>query len=589
MKIWDSTPAASIRAGVLFFLFVFAWIWMPAGPRTSPAGMSVASGILYVDDDAPPGGDGHDWASAIQFLQQALQLAADPVQGVTEIRVAGGIYRPDRYPAAPLGSGDRAIAFPLLPGVAMRGGYAGWGAPDPGVRDTGLYPTVLSGDLLADDGPGAVNIVENSTHVLISTEADAASLLDGFIIRGGNAQQNSGTNRTGAGLLIVSGNPVIANCVFEGNYALMGAAIGNQSGTPVLDHCSFTGNRASFGRGGAIYIAAGSLPVITGCVFTANVSSGGSGVGDGGAIFIETGSPVRITGCTFRNNISRTVGMVTPTGGAITNLSDNVTIVNCVFGANQSYEGGAVWNGGDGVRLINCTFAGNTATSGGAVLVFPSRIDLIGCTLTANIAADGGGISNGLFSILGVHNCVVWGNTGDQAGTAFLNQIHNNGGTIALSYSCIQGVLTPAPGEDPPNPADFPGCTESDPLFLDAGGPDHIAGTADDNLRLNPASPAIDAGDNGRVSAEGNLDLDGRPRRWDDRLRPDTGFGPAPVVDMGAYEFRPGDQNGSGRIDSVDLGALLTAWGPCAGCPEDINGDGRVDYADLGILLAGWN
>jgi len=51
----------------------------------------------------------------------------------------------------------------------------------------------------------------------------------------------------------------------------------------------------------------------------------------------------------------------------------------------------------------------------------------------------------------------------------------------------------------------------------------------------------------------------------------------------------PADFDGSGSVDSSDLGVLLAAWGPCDGaCPADLNGDGEVSSADLGILLAAW-
>ena len=32
----------------------------------------------------------------------------------------------------------------------------------------------------------------------------------------------------------------------------------------------------------------------------------------------------------------------------------------------------------------------------------------------------------------------------------------------------------------------------------------------------------------------------------------------------------------------------ISAWGPCAGCPEDLNGNGNVDFADILELLAVW-
>ena len=46
-----------------------------------------------------------------------------------------------------------------------------------------------------------------------------------------------------------------------------------------------------------------------------------------------------------------------------------------------------------------------------------------------------------------------------------------------------------------------------------------------------------------------------------------------------------GDLNHDGKIDSADLGFLLTAFGSCPGCEEDLYADGKVDSADLGVLL----
>ena len=49
----------------------------------------------------------------------------------------------------------------------------------------------------------------------------------------------------------------------------------------------------------------------------------------------------------------------------------------------------------------------------------------------------------------------------------------------------------------------------------------------------------------------------------------------------------PGDLNGDGMVDLVDLGILLADFG-CSGgnCVGDIDGDGDTDLADLGILLS---
>ncbi len=54
-----------------------------------------AGSVRYVDDDAPPGGDGTSWDTAYRFVQDALAFACDPKNGVTEVRVGQGTYLPN--------------------------------------------------------------------------------------------------------------------------------------------------------------------------------------------------------------------------------------------------------------------------------------------------------------------------------------------------------------------------------------------------------------------------------------------------------------------------------------------------------------
>ncbi len=53
-----------------------------------------------------------------------------------------------------------------------------------------------------------------------------------------------------------------------------------------------------------------------------------------------------------------------------------------------------------------------------------------------------------------------------------------------------------------------------------------------------------------------------------------------------------GDFNGDGVVNTIDLLALLAAWGDCPTppepCPIDVNGDGTVSVLDLLTLLANW-
>jgi hypothetical protein len=109
-------------------------------------------------------------------------------------------------------------------------------------------------------------------------------------------------------------------------------------------------------------------------------------------------------------------------------------------------------------------------------------------------------------------------------------------------------------------------------LLADAQEWDGIDGTDDDDLRLAPGSPCIDAGDNATVPEDGTdldddgdpdepcpLDFAGSPRFYDDTTTDDTGAGDPPIVDMGAYEsvvFVPAgsaDLDGDGDVDIHDF------------------------------------
>ena len=91
--------------------------------------------ILHVDALASGDRTGASWADAHVSLQDALALAR-AVSTVREIQVARGTYRP----AGP--SGNRGMTFLLVPGLAVRGGYAGSLHPEPGLRDIRSFETI---------------------------------------------------------------------------------------------------------------------------------------------------------------------------------------------------------------------------------------------------------------------------------------------------------------------------------------------------------------------------------------------------------------------------------------------------------------
>ncbi|UCE59199.1 MAG: hypothetical protein JSU63_17365 [Phycisphaerales bacterium] len=133
------------------------------------------------------------------------------------------------------------------------------------------------------------------------------------------------------------------------------------------------------------------------------------------------------------------------------------------------------------------------------------------------------------------------------------------------------------------------GNVDADPLFVDADGADDILGTLDDNLRLSPGSPCIDAGDNAEVDACGT-DLDGNPRFMDDPMTADTGSGNAPIVDMGAYEFAGTvqDCNSNGIHDACEIEQVPESdcnenliLDECEPGYEDCNDNGVADLCDV--------
>ncbi len=164
-----------------------------------------AGTVIHVDDDAALGGDGVSWDTAYKFLQDALADAE--ASAAAEIRVAQGVYRPDRDEAGNVVLNDRSASFQLVQGVTLLGGYAGAGAPNPDDRDIDSYGTVLTGDLFGNDTAGFGNTNENSFHV-VTGAGGPTTLLDGFTITAGNANMASPDKR-GGGFWAVESSPTL--------------------------------------------------------------------------------------------------------------------------------------------------------------------------------------------------------------------------------------------------------------------------------------------------------------------------------------------------------------------------------------------
>ena len=205
--------------------------------------------VIYVDDDAPTGGDGTSWTTAYRFLQDALTNPEASGEAV-EVRVAQGTYRPDQGTGVLLG--DTKATFRLLSGVTIKGGYGGLGQPDPNAWDPKLYETILYGDLQGnDDFQQKTTLYDNSDHVVTSEGVDETAVMEGFTITHGAyfgpMVRDGGEDFLfgGGGLYNKSGSPQIRQCVFSQNYVGLGygSAVFNYAGGAArYEECTFEDN-----------------------------------------------------------------------------------------------------------------------------------------------------------------------------------------------------------------------------------------------------------------------------------------------------------------------------------------------------------
>jgi len=210
-------------------------------------------------------------------------------------------------------------------------------------------------------------------------------------------------------------------------------------------------------------------------------------------------------------------------------------------------------------EISNCLFVGN------ALLNFmgPGRVS--NCTFGDNI----GNASTDLAllvqsrSSVTVENTVFWNNGASESPDIEVA----GGSTLNLFNTIVQGVQGSWNGS---------GNSAVDPMFRDAIGPDGIAATGDEDYRLTPDSPAINAGLINQYTPTN--DLDGHSRVL------------CGAVDLGPYEFGIGDFDCDRQITAADFrGLVICTAGPATVRPFDcetldFNGDNRVDLPDFALF-----
>ncbi|MHC4743210.1 MAG: right-handed parallel beta-helix repeat-containing protein, partial [Planctomycetota bacterium] len=547
--------------------------------------------VVYVDADAPGANNGSNWQDACLYLQDGLMLAS----AGDEIRVAQGIYRPDDFVLSLRPNKGRAETFQLINGVALRGGYAGFGRLDPNARDIQLFETILSGDLDGDDGADFLNSGENCYHVVTGSGTDANAMLDGFTITAGNADEFDTSNSGGGGMYNDNGAATLLNCTFTRNSAkFYGGGMDNRNGAaPELTNCTFTENSvAPWGEacGGGGMNNDQSSPTLTDCRFEDNSAA------EGGGIWNVRSNPVLI-GCTFIGNLGNYFG-----GGVSNGYESNARLNDCTFRRNRSRNGAGLYNLNSSAELTGCTFVDNSANWHGAAMYYYNRCStsLKNCIIVSNHAGlYGGGIYFNERNNLTLANCTFAGNSASAgnalACTSFQRRYRSNleavncifwdGGeevwnednsAIDITFSNVAGGW-PAAGN-----------IDADPCFADPG---FWADKDDADILVEPDDP--DA-----VWVDGDYHLKSQAGRWDvneerwmtdevtspcidagDPLTPimHEPFPNGGIINMGAYG---GTAEASKSYFDKPLCETIVSG--------DINGDCKVDFKDFCIMALHW-
>ncbi|MBK7403261.1 MAG: hypothetical protein IPJ41_01175 [Phycisphaerales bacterium] len=409
------------------------------------------------------------------------------------------------------------------------------------------------------------------------------SLRSGLALRGGF----EGRSRAGGGETdrsqrnihahpsVLSGDIGIPNDPTDNAYAVVDAF--DTDDTAVLDGFVVSGGN-SFGDGGGLYGVRTGVRLLD-CTFASNTAAGSGG----GIMFYDNSAPM-LRRCAFSGNVAGFVGGAIGVNGSILRAD------SCGYAGNAaaSYAGAMDAFASD-VTVVNGEFRLNTAgESGGAISTASGAFALADSTVFGNHATGlaGGLVASG--SVVRVRNTILWGNTsGDPDPQS--DQLYDYSGTTSIDYSIVEGLDGSLGGT---------GNLGADPLLRDA---------ASGDLSLEAGSPAIDAGSNPLVEADGaDLDGDGDtteavpldaaddPRFHNDPGVGDTGIsghGHPEVVDIGSREFQgnscPADFTGDGTVNTIDVLQFLNAWAAHDG-RADFNHDGSVNTIDVLQFLNAW-
>lgn len=283
-------------------------------------GSMVARATVRRVNPASPGIGGYTGADWTLTAYNNLQTAINASAAGDSVWVKEGTYMP--------ASGE---SFSMKAGVKILGGFIG-------VETAISQRFLVLGFNSILQGNGS-RVVHNNNNGL-----DTSAVLDGFIIKGGNA-----SGSFGGGMENYFSAPMIRNCVFTENLANYGHAIEvYQSGT-YLVNCVFYNNGDGYGIA-TIYIYGNAH--ISNCTIVSNSCNTET-------IIAQTNAPY-VTNCIFWNNHAYEEDILNPQGRATYSIGrglgagpGNLGLVDPVFVNSASPIGpdGKWFTADDGLRL----------------------------------------------------------------------------------------------------------------------------------------------------------------------------------------------------------------------------------------------
>lgn len=357
-----------------------------------------------------------------------------------------------------------------------------------------------------------------TTVLVLGVENATRLTLEGIAISGGTA----------SGLLVAgtAREVILRRNAFADNSGALGGGASVRvvyDGSITLTGNSFSGNRADYNAGGAYIYADSGIATLTGNSFDANQAEDRGG----GAYVVTRDGIATLNDNSFEANQVGDGGY--GAGVYVYGIDGEVVLTRNSFRANEALGtgegGGSYINAASAVAtLASNRFDRNRAGTAGAVSIDArsGTATLTNNSLVGNQAeADGGALRVFLFGEDGearLYNNLFWDNSAAAGNDLWLDNdgdrdfepapltlLHN-----AFDQTAETGYRTAVPILIDPSNRDA-----VDPLF------------ADDDLRLSPASPLIDAGQSGAPALPA-MDFEGQGRT--------LGGG----VDIGADEYDGG-------------------------------------------------